>query len=136
MSFSSDVKKELCRGEVSRTCCAVAECYGALLYCNTFRPNEIKFVTASREFTSRLPKLFKKAFGLEFDSKNYYEAVLMDMFTQDIYNRDIAKTIDNIEDVIDTGKSIKDAVETFKSEAKSLGLADLIPDVSVLDYLF
>ena len=51
MSFSSDVKKELCRGEVSRTCCAVAECYGALLYCNTFRPNEIKFVTASREFT-------------------------------------------------------------------------------------
>ena len=67
MSFSSDVKKELCRGEVSRECCAVAECYGALLYCNTFRPNEIKFVTASREFTSRLPKLFKKAFGLEFD---------------------------------------------------------------------
>ena len=67
MSFSSDVKKELCRGEVTRSCCAVAECYGALLYCNTFRPNEIKFVTASREFTSRLPKLFKKAFGLEFD---------------------------------------------------------------------
>lgn len=67
MSFSSDVKKELCRGEVTRTCCAVAECYGALHYCNTFRPNEIKFVTASREFTARLPKLFKKAFGLEFD---------------------------------------------------------------------
>jgi len=67
MSFSSDVKKELCRGEASQACCAVAECYGALLYCNTFRPNEIKFVTASREFTARLPKLFKKAFGLEFD---------------------------------------------------------------------
>ena len=67
MSFSSDVKKELCRAAVDSKCCAVAECYGALLYCNTFRPNEIKFVTASREFTSRLPKLFKKAFGLEFD---------------------------------------------------------------------
>ena len=67
MSFSSDVKKELCRGEVTRTCCAVAECYGALLYCNTFRTNEIKLVTASREVTSRLPKLVKSAFGLEFD---------------------------------------------------------------------
>lgn len=67
MSFSSDVKGELCRHAVGKRCCAVAECYGALMYCNTFRSNEIKFVTASREFTSRLPKLFKKAFNLEFD---------------------------------------------------------------------
>ena len=67
MSFSSDVKSELCRHAVSKRCCAVAECYGALMYCNTFLPNEIKFVTASREFASRLPKLFKKAFNLEFD---------------------------------------------------------------------
>lgn len=67
MSFSSEVKKELCRHPVSARCCAIAESYGALLYCNTFRPNEIKFVTASRDFTARLPKLFKKAFDLEFD---------------------------------------------------------------------
>ena len=67
MSFSSDVKSELCKHGVSKRCCAIAESYGALMYCNTFRPNEIKFVTASREFASRLPKLFKKAFNLEFD---------------------------------------------------------------------
>lgn len=67
MSFSSEVKSELCKHGVSKRCCAVAECYGALMYCNTFLPNEIKFVTASREFASRLPKLFKKAFNLEFD---------------------------------------------------------------------
>ena len=67
MSFSSDVKSELCRHGISGRCCAAAECYGALMYCNTFLPNEIKFVTASREFASRLPKLFKKAFNLEFD---------------------------------------------------------------------
>ena len=67
MSFSSDVKSELCRHAVGKRCCAVAESYGALMYCNTFRPNEIKFVTASREFASRLPKLFKKAFNVEFD---------------------------------------------------------------------
>lgn len=67
MSFSSEVKGELCKHGVSKHCCAVAESYGALLYCNTFRHNEIKFVTASREFSARLPKLFKKAFNLEFD---------------------------------------------------------------------
>lgn len=67
MSFSSEVKSELCKHAVGKRCCAVAECYGALMYCNTFRPNEIKFVTASREFASRLPKLFKKAFNIEFD---------------------------------------------------------------------
>ena len=47
--------------------CAVAESYGALLYCNTFTQRQVKFVTASREFAQRLVKLFKKAFGLEFD---------------------------------------------------------------------
>lgn len=67
MSFSSDVKSELCKHTAAKRCCAAAECYGALMYCNTFLPNEIKFVTASREFASRLPKLFKKAFNLEFD---------------------------------------------------------------------
>lgn len=67
MSFSSEVKSELCRHAVGKRCCAVAESYGALMYCNTFRPNEIKFVTASRDFAARLPKLFKKAFNIEFD---------------------------------------------------------------------
>ena len=67
MSFSSDVKGELCQQPIQKRCCAIAECYGALLYCNTFRHNEIKFITASHDFARRLPKLFKKAFGLEFD---------------------------------------------------------------------
>lgn len=67
MSFSSEVKKELCKVPIHDKCCAVAECYGALMYCNTFTPREIKFVTSSREFAHRLPRLFKKAFGLEFD---------------------------------------------------------------------
>ena len=35
-SFSYKAKAELCRGTVQRLCCARAECYGALLYCNTF----------------------------------------------------------------------------------------------------
>lgn len=38
-----------------------------LLYCNTFSANEIRVITASPEFASRLPKLFRRAFGVSFD---------------------------------------------------------------------
>ena len=67
MSFSSDAKAELCKVPINRKCCAISECYGVLLYCNTFSANEIKIITESRDFALRLPKLFKKAFGTGFD---------------------------------------------------------------------
>ena len=67
MSFSSDAKAELCRVRRDRSCCAVAECYGILLFCNTFSFSEIRIITASPEFAELLPKLFKKAFGISFD---------------------------------------------------------------------
>ena len=67
MSFSSDAKAELCHHKVDRKCCAAAECYGILLYCNTFSAKEIKIITASPDFAGRLPKLFRRAFGLSFD---------------------------------------------------------------------
>lgn len=69
MSFSADVKNELCRASVQRTCCAVAECYGVLLFCNTFSAKGMKLITESRPFAKRLPKLFKKAFGFGFDTE-------------------------------------------------------------------
>lgn len=67
MSFSSNVKAELCRLPLHKTCCAVAEMYGVLLFCNTFSPSGIRIVTECREFGARLPKLLRKAFDLEFD---------------------------------------------------------------------
>ena len=67
MSFAGDVKSELCRGAVGRKCCAQAECYGILLYCNTYTSEEIRIVTESEAFARRLPVLFKKAFKLTFD---------------------------------------------------------------------
>ena len=67
MSFCSRVKQELSKLPPARTCCAVAESYGVLLFCNTFSPNAIRIVTESRDFAQRLPKLFQKAFGLQFD---------------------------------------------------------------------
>ena len=63
MSFSSNVKAELCRPPISRRTEALAEAYGVLLYCNTFTGSAVRVVTESRDFAERLPRLFKKAFG-------------------------------------------------------------------------
>lgn len=67
MSFSGNVKAELCRTGLQRECCAAAEAYGVLLYANTFSASEIKIITASEEFAQHLPRLFRRAFGLSFD---------------------------------------------------------------------
>ena len=69
MSFSSSVKAELCRAAVSRRCCALAESYGVLLFCNTFSEQLIRIVTESRDFAQRLPQLFRRAFNLSFDEQ-------------------------------------------------------------------
>lgn len=67
MSFSSETKGELCSHKIDKKCCAAAECYGVLLYCNTFSEKEIRIISASPDFAARLPRLFKRAFGLAFD---------------------------------------------------------------------
>ena len=48
-------------------CCALAECFGILLFCNSFHADGVKIITESREFSQILPKLFKKAFSMNFD---------------------------------------------------------------------
>ena len=68
MSFSGNVKAEICRGIPGKKCCALAECFGILLFCNNFGWEGIRIITESREFGQNLPKLFKKAFDIEFDS--------------------------------------------------------------------
>ena len=67
MSFSADVKNELCADRVEKRVLAVAEAYGVLLYCHSFRPGELRIITANPSFAARLPKLFRKAFSLTFD---------------------------------------------------------------------
>ena len=68
ISFSGKAKAEICRIAPQKKCCALAECFGVLLFCNSFGADGIRIITESREFGYRLPKLFKKAFDLEFDS--------------------------------------------------------------------
>ena len=67
MSFSSQVKAELCRAGLSRRCCAQAEAYGVLLYCGQFDARQVRITTESPDFAARLPALFRKAFRMEFD---------------------------------------------------------------------
>ncbi len=67
MSFSSDVKTELCRLGPSRRCCALAEAYGVLLYAGEFSTRQIRIMTANDAFAARLPRLFRRAFELDFD---------------------------------------------------------------------
>lgn len=67
MSFSYETKNELCRLPVQKLCCARAEAYGILLYCNTFHATEVRIVTENPNFAARLPRLFQRAFNLRFD---------------------------------------------------------------------
>ena len=74
VSFSAAAKAEVCRILPQKHCCALAECFGILLFCNSFSAEGIKIITESREFAYILPKLFKKAFDVSFDSYPSLEA--------------------------------------------------------------
>ena len=67
-SFSSSAKTEVCRSLPNKHCCSLAECFGVLLFCNSFDRDCVRIITESREFAYILPKLFKRAFDVEFDS--------------------------------------------------------------------
>lgn len=67
LSFSASAKAEICRNMPAKHCCALAECFGILLFCNSFSGENIRIITESREFAHLLPKLFQKAFSMEFD---------------------------------------------------------------------
>ena len=64
MSFSSDIKTELCAAPLADKALAAAEAYGVLLFGRTFSQREVRIVTASDAFADRLPKLFFRAFGV------------------------------------------------------------------------
>ncbi len=67
VSFSAAAKAEVCRVFPQKKCCALAQCFGILLYCNSFGADGIRIITESRELAAMLPRLFRKAFGIAFD---------------------------------------------------------------------
>ena len=67
MSFSYNVKAELCKTAQGSICCAIAECYGMLLYCTTFTPREIRIITGNEKLAQRIAEQFMLAFSVSFD---------------------------------------------------------------------
>jgi len=67
VSFSGTAKAEVCRAVLQKHCCYLAECFGILLFCNSFNSEGIRIITESREFAAILPRLFKRAFNVNFD---------------------------------------------------------------------
>jgi len=67
MSYSYETKIELCRIAPESECCAIAECYGMLLFANTFSMREIRIVTGNLVIGKRLVSLFMQAFSISFD---------------------------------------------------------------------
>lgn len=67
VSFSGNAKAEICRSFPQKRCCALAQCFGILLFCNSFTSDGIRIITESPDFAQILPKLFRKAFNLNFD---------------------------------------------------------------------
>lgn len=67
LSFSASAKAEICKENPQSGCCALAQCFGILLFCNSFTEERIKIITESQDFARLLPRLFRKAFSLSFD---------------------------------------------------------------------
>lgn len=62
MSFSTEVKNELCRISMQRPCCTRAEAYGALLHASVFSHREIRLSTENAAVARRLQALLQRAF--------------------------------------------------------------------------
>lgn len=67
LSFSGSAKEEICNNLPHKRCCCQAMAYGILLFANTFRSDLVRIVTESREFALALPRIFWRAFKMEFD---------------------------------------------------------------------
>ena len=74
LSFSGRAKAEICQQLPQKCCCCQAMAFGVLLFANTFTDSLVRIVTESREFALLLPRLFWRAFRMEFDEFPSMEA--------------------------------------------------------------
>ena len=57
MSFSGNVKSEMCRTQVQKPCCALAELYGILLFSSAFGPQAMRIITRNERLSRRITQL-------------------------------------------------------------------------------
>lgn len=64
MSFSQNVKDEICKSSTLNECCSISELYGFLLFSNHFYIDEIKINIENINVIERVSLLFRKVFGI------------------------------------------------------------------------
>lgn len=64
MSFTSQIKSELCKIELKKPCCLRAECYGAWLFSRCFNIKENSFTTESAPVARRMLELAAAGAGV------------------------------------------------------------------------
>lgn len=64
MSFTSDVKSELCKIKTP-TCCKISECYGILLFGRAFSHDAISLATENEEVVDRLTMLLRRCYSVQ-----------------------------------------------------------------------
>ncbi len=101
MSFSGDVKNELCSTFPSSRCDMIAELFGILMFSNQFSHREIRVSTSNTKIRDRVSKLLSICFGIELTpivQKRKYTfylsdksliAKILDAFGID-YNKDVS----------------------------------------------
>ncbi|MBQ5973011.1 MAG: DNA-binding protein WhiA [Oscillospiraceae bacterium] len=63
MSFSAEVKNELCRIQPAKACCALAELYGMVLYASVLSGQEIRVYTGTPRLSRRILSLSEAVLG-------------------------------------------------------------------------
>lgn len=63
MSFTTEVKNELCKLPLGQSCCLAAECYGFMLYANSFSIEKIKIYSDNAQVRKRVLHILKKLIG-------------------------------------------------------------------------
>ena len=64
MSFTSDIKNELCKLETP-TCCKISECYGILLFGRAFSESSIVLATENEDVVERLTLLLRQCYSVQ-----------------------------------------------------------------------
>ncbi len=64
MSFTLDVKSELCKIKTS-TCCKISECYGILLFGRSFSADAIRIATEHEEVVDRVTMLLRQCYAVQ-----------------------------------------------------------------------
>ena len=67
MSFSSEIKHELCKVENRKLCCLKAECYGIWLFSKCFSLKNSAYVTEHGDVARRMSELAAAAAGVQVE---------------------------------------------------------------------